>query len=76
VKIVVKDIDKFNQWIIREGLSKRGLAGKVNMSESTIVQIANGSRNPSPRTAKKICEALQVKFDEIFEIVVKEVRKC
>jgi len=54
---------------IKQGLSQRALAHKANLSNSYIAMIENRIRYPSPRAARKICEALQKPFDELFEIV-------
>ena len=51
---------------IRSGFSQRGLSRKTGISHVTISQIENGDRRPSPATAKKICEALNVSFNDIF----------
>lgn len=69
MKIKLKDAQKFGEMLIRKGFSKRGLAQVASIGEATAVQICSGDRNPSPRTAKLICEALEVEFDDIFEIV-------
>ncbi|MNY79129.1 helix-turn-helix protein [compost metagenome] len=54
--------------IIRKGFSKRGLAAVAKIGEATAIQISSGDRNPSPATAKRICEALECSFDDIFVI--------
>jgi transcriptional regulator with XRE-family HTH domain len=69
MKVRLNDSDCFSELLIRKGLSRRGLAEKARIGEATAIQICNGQRNPSPRTAKRICEALEVEFDDIFEIV-------
>jgi DNA-binding XRE family transcriptional regulator len=68
VKIRVKNIFEFNELVIRKGLTKNGLGKKAGISSPMIVQISNGVRNPSPPIAKKICNVLEVKFDDIFVI--------
>lgn len=69
MKIQVKSVDHLNELIIIKGFSKTDLGKKINLSIPMTVQITNGDRNPSPRTAKRICDALEVSFDAIFEIV-------
>ena len=54
---------------IKSGYSMTELAKRVEVSPQFISAIINGTYNPSPATAKKICDALQVEFDEIFDIV-------
>lgn len=68
LRVQLKDAQVFNEMLIRKGLSKRGLARVANIGESTALHICNSSRNPSPATAAKIAEALEVSFDEIFII--------
>lgn len=68
MRIKLKDVVNFEEVLIRKGLSKRGLSEAAKIGQVTVLQICNGNRNPSPRIAKKITEALQVEFDEIFEI--------
>lgn len=67
--IQLRDIEKFVELMIRKGFTRRSLAEAAKVGESTVISIANGGRNPSPKTAKLICEALEVEFDDIFEIV-------
>ncbi len=50
------------------GLSIGGLAEKAGVNPATISYIENSRRHPSPPTAKKICDALNRSFDEIFEL--------
>ncbi|MDO7485485.1 helix-turn-helix transcriptional regulator [Peribacillus frigoritolerans] len=63
-------IERLNEILIRKGLSKRALANIAEIGQATAVQICNGRRNPSPRIAKKIIDALEVEFDEIFVIQI------
>ena len=53
---------------IRAGFSIEGLAREAGVNPATISYIENGKRNPSPATAKKICDALGQPFDVLFEI--------
>ncbi|TKI54528.1 helix-turn-helix transcriptional regulator [Brevibacillus antibioticus] len=68
MKIRLKDQGYFEELLIRKGHSKRSFAEAANIGQVTALQIANGDRNPSPRIAKRITEALEVEFDEIFVI--------
>lgn len=68
MKIQLKDSEQFEELIIRKGHSKRSFAEAAGIGQVTILQIANGDRNPSPRIAKRIKDALEVEFDEIFII--------
>ncbi|MHA0855890.1 helix-turn-helix domain-containing protein [Paenibacillus sp. CMAA1364] len=69
MKVVVKDLCRFNELIIRNGLTRRGFAKNANVGISTVLHICGGTRNPGPAVAKKIVDALGVDFDEIFKIV-------
>ncbi|MYL47666.1 helix-turn-helix domain-containing protein [Virgibacillus halodenitrificans] len=67
--ITLKSKNIFNRKIIKQGFSKRGFARANNIAEATLIQISNGKQAPRPETARKICEGLQVEFDDIFLIV-------
>lgn len=69
MKIILKDIGKFHELLLRKGFTKRALGRRAGISEVYAQQIANGDRNPSAKVAKKICESLEVEFDDIFFIV-------
>ncbi|WP_082672865.1 helix-turn-helix transcriptional regulator [Luteimonas abyssi] len=66
--IILKSKSEFISQLIREGYSKREFARKNGISEATLIQISNGKQSPRPATAKKICDALGCKFDDIFLI--------
>ncbi|MGF9821430.1 helix-turn-helix domain-containing protein [Brevibacillus agri] len=68
MKIRLKDPERFGELLIRKGHSKRSFAEASGIGQVTALQIANGDRNPSPRIAKRITDALEVEFDEIFVI--------
>lgn len=53
-------------------LTQRALADKAGITQTTVFSLENKKTTPTPTTAKKICEALGVKFDEVFEIIDKE----
>jgi transcriptional regulator with XRE-family HTH domain len=53
----------------RKGWTRRQLARAAGIGEVTAQQIYAGKRNPSPPVAKKIVDALDVEFDEIFELL-------
>lgn len=68
MKIKLKDTRSFNELIIKKGYSKNRLSKAAELGQPTIVQISNGTRNPSPVTAKRILEVLGVEFDDVFKI--------
>ncbi|CAM4215094.1 hypothetical protein BAMA_02035 [Bacillus manliponensis] len=66
--IILKSKEGLKMKIIKKGFSKRSFARKNNIAESTFIQISNGKQSPRPLTAKKICEGLEVDFDDIFTV--------
>lgn len=68
MKIRLKDPERFEELLIRKGHSKRSFAEAAGIGQVTTLQIASGDRHPSPRIAKRITDALEVEFDEIFII--------
>lgn len=76
--VIVKDLEGFQNEIIKAGYSYRGLGKEVGCSQTQISNIANGERNPSAETAVNICRALNKKFDDIFFINndYKRKQKC
>lgn len=73
--IVLKSRTELNEIIAKRGFSKRAFARKSGMSEATFIQISNGRQSPRPDTAKKICDALLLKFDDIFAIEERSSKK-
>lgn len=55
---------------IRQGLSARGLALKAGLNPATVSGIEKTGHPVAPATAKAICDALEVAFEDLF--VVKE----
>lgn len=60
------DVDSFLLELIKKGYTQRSFARKIGISSPYMSQIINGSRNPGPKVAKKVCDGLSVCFDEIF----------
>ena len=58
--------------MIHEGFTGAGLAKATNITQGYICQILNGKRAIRPPTAKKICDVLNCKFDDIFRIAGQE----
>ncbi|WP_353625731.1 helix-turn-helix transcriptional regulator [Bacillus sp. JCM 19041] len=44
------------------------LARQLKVSRGYVSQILNGTRSPSPKTAKQIAEFFNIEFDDIFFI--------
>ncbi|MEZ2661262.1 helix-turn-helix domain-containing protein [Aneurinibacillus aneurinilyticus] len=53
---------------IKKGFSQRKLAKQINRAVSYISQLESGKRNPSPESAKEICDVLETEFEELFYI--------
>jgi transcriptional regulator with XRE-family HTH domain len=64
--IIKVNVEAFVNERIKKGFSQRSLAKASGLSGALISQIENEERNPSPNSANKLCEALNVKFEEIF----------
>ncbi|KRE70763.1 helix-turn-helix transcriptional regulator [Paenibacillus sp. Soil750] len=69
MKIKVKDMDYLNQLIVMKGFNKTEFSKEIQLSQPMTIQVVNGDRSPSPKTAKRICDALDCKWEEVFEIV-------
>lgn len=66
--VLIRDLDKFVEAVVKAGFSYRQLAKEANCSQTQISLIAKGERNPSPENAVNICKALGCEFDDIFFI--------
>lgn len=53
---------------IKKGYSRHSLSIKAGLSKLAVSRIEKGEVNPTPKNAKKICDALEVEFDKIFTI--------
>ncbi len=69
MRIQVKDTAQLNELIIIKGFNKTEFGKEIHLSNPMTVQITNGDRSPSPRTAKRMCEVLECEWNELFEIV-------
>ncbi len=54
----------------RKGLNQSSLSSASGLNASTISNFLNEKHSPSPNSARKIADALNVNIDEIFEIKV------
>ena len=71
--IVVKR-EEILEKMIRAGLTRVGLAKKSGITQGYISMIINGKRLILAPTAKKIVEALNCEFDDIFYIKLDGVK--
>lgn len=46
----------------------RALALKAGLNAATVCNMEKCSREVSPRTAKAVCDALELPFDQLFDI--------
>lgn len=68
MKIHLRDSHNFKMMIARNGYSQRTFAENIEMSYVYLNQIINNQLNPSGKAAKKIADALNLEFDDIFFI--------
>lgn len=68
-KVKVYARPSFRELRIKKGFSIIMLAHKLNISRQMIAQVERRANGISPDKAKKICELLEVEFDEIFQLV-------
>lgn len=66
--IKFKDPTTFEMALMKLGYTQRSFAKKIGISSPYLSQIIKGDRNPSPKVAKKIFDALEKNFDDIFFI--------
>lgn len=65
---MIKVKPELNRIRIKSGFSMIGLAKAAGLSQQFISALIKGRYNPSAVTAKRICDALGVEFDQVFEI--------
>ncbi|SDD28728.1 Helix-turn-helix [Paenibacillus sp. UNCCL117] len=72
--IQFKDLDKFNEFLLRNGYTRSDLSKKLGITTVACGRMLNGKLSKiSPPMATKIAGVLGQDFDDIFQIV-KEVR--
>ena len=63
-----RDLSEVNQLIIKMGYSQGGFGKAAGISRGYANQVLRGDRKPTPGIAKKISDALEKDFDELFFI--------
>jgi transcriptional regulator with XRE-family HTH domain len=60
------------------GLTLRELGNMANVTAGSISAIERGVSKPRPKTAKLLCDALKMDFNELFIVaeVKKELKSC
>ncbi len=68
MKIKLKDVEAFQVLLLQKGLSQRELARAAKIHEAYASMIIRETHSPGPRVAARICEVLEVAFDDIFYV--------
>jgi transcriptional regulator with XRE-family HTH domain len=71
MKIITK-VEALQKARVKLGLNVNELGRLSGIPHSTLLSIEKKQKHPSPATTKKICDALKMDFDELFEIKVGE----
>lgn len=66
--LTIKPTEQLQAKRVKAGLSIRCLAKKAGVNPATVYKLENRLTSPNPATAAKVCSALGVDFDEVFEI--------
>ncbi|PKE16728.1 helix-turn-helix transcriptional regulator [Macrococcoides caseolyticum] len=68
--MVVANKSEIKILLIRKGLTVTDLSKKIHSDLPYLSQVLNGKRNPSPKLAKRIADALDVEITDIFTIEI------
>ncbi|TSI07656.1 helix-turn-helix domain-containing protein [Lysinibacillus sp. BW-2-10] len=68
MKIILNDVEKLRMTLVEKGYSQRAFSKSIGMSENYLNQIMNNKKNPSPMMAKRILSALELNFNDVFEV--------
>jgi DNA-binding XRE family transcriptional regulator len=66
--IKLKNPREFKIIIVKKGFTQRSLGKAAGVSDTTINHLLNEKRGCGPSVAYKVCQTLQVEFDDIFFI--------
>lgn len=66
------NINNFKKAMFLNGFITVDLSKKTGVSQTYLSQIINRKKEPSPKMAKRIADALGVEIEDIFEFDVKE----
>lgn len=56
-----------------KGLSQEQLAAKANISQSSVASYENGTRKPSPVTARRVASVLGLTIEEMWSMFYEDV---
>lgn len=68
MEIKFNDMDSFKGLLVRKGMSQAELARKSEVTQPYLNSVINGKRVPGIKFCEKVCEALDMEFDELFRI--------
>lgn len=68
MKIKLKSSMDFQILLIKKGFTQRGLGRAAEVSDTTISHLIGNKKGCGPEIAQKLCNALQVNFDDYFFI--------
>lgn len=57
---------------MKRGLSLRELGRQAGITAASLSAIERGISKPRPQTAKRLCDALEMEFDELFTVAERE----
>lgn len=66
--IAIKDTENLKRMIISQGYSQNSFSKHTGISQTQITNLINGRRNPGPEVAKTIADALDMAFEDLFDI--------
>lgn len=69
MQIRFKNLEECQIMLIKKGLRHTQIARAQGMHRSSLWPALSGRAQPTAQTAKVIADALEVDFDEVFEIV-------
>ncbi len=58
--------ENFKSARIKNGLTQKQIAEKLNIDRSSIAHYENGDSVPSTKNIQKICDMLNLSFEELF----------
>ena len=74
MRIDFRDAQTFIEHIYKQGYSMRSLGRAAGISGEYMIQLCNEDRHPSPRVAKSICDVLDLRFDDLFVVIIDRKR--
>lgn len=66
VKVYLRDSNLVRTEIVKLGYTSKAFAAAIGINANYFSQVLNGRRNPSPTTAKKIADKININLDKLF----------